>query len=118
MIGTRPFDGIAPSEQLGRAFPALAELEVDGVAYRVDPGRVSSVAASWRESGSWDWTAVTPGQTGFLQGHAAGHRLSDRKQARLLLTMMLVAVAKESMFPARPFNILVEARLRLPWSRA
>jgi hypothetical protein len=40
----------------------LAELEVDGVAYRVDPGRGSSVAVSRRESGSWDWTPVTEGR--------------------------------------------------------
>ena len=53
----------------------LAELEVDGVAYRVDPGRVSSVAASWRESGSWDWTAVTRWDGSRLRAKGLDHKL-------------------------------------------
>jgi hypothetical protein len=42
--------------------PPLAELEVDGVDYRLDPGRGSSVAVSQRQSGTWDWTPVTEGR--------------------------------------------------------
>jgi hypothetical protein len=42
--------------------PPLAELEVDGVEYRLDPGRGSSVAVSRREPGTWDWTPVTEGR--------------------------------------------------------
>lgn len=42
--------------------PPLAQLEVDGMDYRLDPGRGSSVAISRRESGSWDWRPVTEGR--------------------------------------------------------
>ncbi len=42
--------------------PPLAELEVDGVDYRLDPGRGSAVAVSQRPAGGWDWTPVTEGR--------------------------------------------------------
>ena len=40
---------------------ALAELEIDGVDYRLDAGRGSALAISHRPSGSWQWTPVTEG---------------------------------------------------------
>lgn len=40
----------------------IAELEVDGVDYRLDTGQGSSVAVSRREVGTWDWTPVTEGR--------------------------------------------------------
>lgn len=40
----------------------IAELEVSGVAYRLDAGRGSAVAVSQREPGTWDWTPVTEGR--------------------------------------------------------
>lgn len=40
----------------------IAELEVDGVAYRLDTGHGSAVAVSRREVGTWLWTPVTEGR--------------------------------------------------------
>jgi len=40
----------------------IVELEIDGVAYRLDTGRGSAVAVSQRELGTWTWTPVTEGR--------------------------------------------------------
>lgn len=50
--------------------PALGELQLDGVDYRLDPGRGSAVAVSQRRSGSWDWTPVTEGRWDGSRLHA------------------------------------------------
>lgn len=40
----------------------IAELEVSGFEYRIDPGRGSAVAISRREPGSWDWAPLIEGR--------------------------------------------------------
>jgi hypothetical protein len=40
----------------------LTEIEVDGIDYRLDPGRGCSVAVSRRIPGTWDWTPVAEGR--------------------------------------------------------
>jgi hypothetical protein len=40
----------------------IAELELDGVAYRLDTGRGSAVAVSQRVAGTWTWTPVAEGR--------------------------------------------------------
>jgi hypothetical protein len=40
----------------------IAELEIDGVAYRLDADRGSSVAVSRRHEGTWTWTPVAEGR--------------------------------------------------------
>jgi len=42
--------------------PPIVELEIDGIAYRMDTGLGSAVAVSQREAGSWTWTPVTEGR--------------------------------------------------------
>jgi len=42
--------------------PPLAELELDGVDYRLDPGRGSTVAVSTRPTGTWDWKPTLEGR--------------------------------------------------------
>jgi hypothetical protein len=37
----------------------LAELELEGMAYRLDAGHGSAVAVSRRVAGSWDWSFLT-----------------------------------------------------------
>ena len=40
----------------------IVELEVDGIAYRLDTGHGSAVAVSQRRAGTWTWTPVTEGR--------------------------------------------------------
>jgi hypothetical protein len=40
----------------------IVELEIDGVAYRLDTGRGSAVAVSQRKADTWTWTPVAEGR--------------------------------------------------------
>lgn len=42
--------------------PPVAQVEVDGVEYRVDVGLGSAVAISSREQGTWAWTVLGEGK--------------------------------------------------------
>jgi hypothetical protein len=52
--------------------PPVAELEVDGVDYRVDPGRNSAIAVSQREVGSYVWNFVVEGNWDGVRLKAKG----------------------------------------------
>jgi len=43
-------------------FAPVAELEIEGTAYRVDAGFRGAVAISERTSGSWSWALVAEGR--------------------------------------------------------
>lgn len=43
-------------------FPPVAELEVDGTTYRLDPGFRGAIAISERAAGSWSWAFVAEGR--------------------------------------------------------
>jgi hypothetical protein len=40
----------------------IVELEIDGVAYRLDTGHGSAVAVSQRKADTWTWTPVAEGR--------------------------------------------------------
>ncbi len=69
----------------------LTEVEVDGIDYRLDPGRGCSVAVSHRIPGTWDWTPVTEGRWDGSRLRAKGlepevvARLSDALGAAMRL---------------------------------
>ncbi len=65
--------------------PPLAELELDGVDYRLDPGRGSTVAVSTRPTGTWDWTPM-------LEGRWDGSRLRAKGLDHRVVTALAAAL--------------------------
>ena len=57
----------------------VAEAEIEGVEYRVDPGHGSAVAISRREVGTWDWVFVMEGRWDGvrLKARGLGHAIVD-----------------------------------------
>jgi len=56
---------VSPSEDSDSTIdydaPPVAELELDGTQYRLDPGFRGVVAVSAREPGTWSWALVAQG---------------------------------------------------------
>ena len=46
------------SESVNYDDQPIVELEIAGIAYRIDTGHGSAVAVSQRQAGSWTWTPV------------------------------------------------------------
>ncbi len=42
--------------------PPIVELEIDGVAYRIDTGFGTALAISSRAGGTWDWAVLAEGR--------------------------------------------------------
>lgn len=57
----------------------VAEIEIEGLSYRVDAGRGSSIAISTREPGTYTWTFVKQGQWDGvrLKAKGLGHVVVD-----------------------------------------
>ena len=76
----------------------IVELEIEGVAYRLDTGRGSAVAVSQREAGTWTWTPVTEGRWDGSRlrapgldyevvsalAHALGEAMRDREETGMM----------------------------------
>jgi hypothetical protein len=50
------------SDSINYDDPPISELEIEGVAYRIDTGLGSAVAISQRPVGTWTWQAVAEGR--------------------------------------------------------
>ena len=50
----------------------LAQVEIEGVDYRVDPGLGPAVAVSRRAAGTWSWTVVVEGRWDGVRFRAKG----------------------------------------------
>jgi hypothetical protein len=51
-----------PESSIDYDAPPVAELELDGTLYRLDPGFRGAVAVSTREPGTWSWSLVAEGR--------------------------------------------------------
>lgn len=65
----------------------VAQLEVEGIEYRVDPGLGSAVAISKRDVGDWQWTAV-------IEGRWDGTRLRAKGLGHPIVSELERALAK------------------------
>lgn len=65
----------------------IAELEVEGIPYRLDADRGSTVAISRSAPGSWDWTPVA-------EGRWDGSRLRARGLDRPVVVALAAALAE------------------------
>lgn len=67
----------------------VAELELEGYQYRVDPGRGSAVAISKREAGQWAWTTVSEGRWdgSRLRAKGLGHPVVAQLECALAQAM-------------------------------
>ena len=75
----------------------VAQIEVDGVSYRVDAGRGSAVAISRRHEGSWEWTLL-------LEGKWDGVRLKAKGIDRDVVIALERALAEATREQARGFD--------------
>jgi hypothetical protein len=67
----------------------VAQVEVEGVSYRVDAGRGSAIAVSRRGEGTWEWTPV-------LEGNWDGVRLKAKGLERAVVNVLEQALKAAS----------------------
>lgn len=83
----------ASSAAIDYDFPPVAELEVEGMQYRVDVGARSAIAVSQRAVGTWSWAMLA-------QGRWDGVRLKAKGLDRLVVAALEKALRSAAEAPA------------------